>query len=44
MTQSEIFTLAIVAFLVLLILSIVFASRNKKLMNQAKENTKKQNE
>jgi cbb3-type cytochrome oxidase subunit 3 len=44
MTQSEIFTLAIVAFFVLLILSIVFASRNKKLMNQAKENTKKQNE
>ena len=30
------------AFFVLLILSIVFASKNKKLMNQAKENTKKQ--
>ena len=42
MTQSEIFTLAIVAFFVLLILFIVFASKNKKLMNQAKENTKKQ--
>ena len=42
MTQSEIFTLAIAAFFVLLILSIVFASKNEKLMNQAKENTKKQ--
>ena len=42
MTQKEIFTLAIVAFFVLLILSIVFASKNKKLMNQVKENTKKQ--
>ena len=42
MTQKEIFTLAIVAFFVLLILSIVFASKNKKLMNQAKENAKKQ--
>ena len=42
MTQKEIFTLAIVAFFVLLILSIIFASKNKKLMNQAKENTKKQ--
>ena len=42
MTQSEIFTLAIVAFFVLLIIFIVFASKNKKLMNQAKENTKKQ--
>ena len=41
MTQSEIFTLAIAAFFVLLILSIVFASKNKKLMNQAKLNTKK---
>ena len=42
MTQSEIFTLAIAAFFVLLIIFIVFASKNKKLMNQAKENTKKQ--
>ena len=42
MTQSEIFTLAIVVFFVLLIIFIVFASKNKKLMNQAKENTKKQ--
>ena len=42
MTQSEIFTLAFVAFFVLLIIFIVFASKNKKLMNQAKENTKKQ--
>ena len=42
MTQSEIFTLAMAAFFVLLILSIVFASKNEKLMNQAKENTKKQ--
>ena len=42
MTQKEIFTLAIVAFFVLLILFIIFASKNKKLMNQAKENTKKQ--
>ena len=42
MTQKEIFTLAVVAFFVLLILSIVFASKNKKLMNQAKQNTKKQ--
>ncbi len=42
MTQKEIFTLAIVALFVLLILFIVFASKNKKLMNQAKKNTKKQ--
>ena len=42
MTQSEIFNLAIVAPSVLLILFIVFASKNKKLMDQAKENTKKQ--
>ena len=42
MTQKEIFTQAIVAFFVLLILFIIFASKNKKLMNQAKENTKKQ--
>ena len=42
MTQKEIFTLAIVAFFVLLILFIVFASKNKKLMDQAKQNTKKQ--
>ena len=42
MTQSEIFTLAIADFFVLLILFIVFASKNKKLMDQAKENTKKQ--
>ena len=41
MTQNEILTLAIAAFFVLLILSIVFASKNKKLMNQAKLNTKK---
>ena len=42
MTQSEIFALATAALFVLLILSIVFASKNKKLMNQAKQNTKKQ--
>ena len=42
MTQSEIFALATAALFVLLILSIVFASKNKKLMNQAKENTRKQ--
>jgi hypothetical protein len=42
MTQNEILHLAFVAFFVLLILSIVFASKNKKLMNQVKENTKKQ--
>ena len=42
MTQNEILPLAIVAFFVLLILFIIFASKNKKLMNQAKENTKKQ--
>ena len=42
MTQSEIFTLAMAAFFILLILSIVLASKNKKLMDQAKENTKKQ--
>ena len=42
MTQSEIFNLAIVAPSVLLILFIVFASKNKKLMDQAKQNTKKQ--
>ena len=42
MTQKEIFTLAIVAFFVLLILFIVFASKNKKLMNQVKQNTIKQ--
>ena len=42
MTQKEIFALAIVGFFVLLILFIVFASRNKKLMNQVKQNTKKQ--
>ena len=42
MTQSKIFALAIAAFFVLLILSIIFASKNKKLMNQAKQNTKKQ--
>ena len=40
--QSEIAVLVFVAFFVLLILSIVFASKNKKLMNQAKQNTKKQ--
>ena len=34
--------LAFAAFFVLLIIFIVFASKNKKLMNQAKENTKKQ--
>ena len=43
MTQNEILTLAIGALFVLLILSIVFASKNKKLMNQAKQNTKNQN-
>ena len=42
MTQNEILPLAFVAFFVLLILFIIFASKNKKLMNQAKENTKKQ--
>ena len=42
MTQNEILPLAFVAFFVLLILSIVLASKNKKLMNQAKQNTKKQ--
>mgnify|MGYP001346638485 CR=1 FL=1 len=42
MTQKEIFTLAMVAFFVLLILFIVFASKNKKLMNQVKQNTIKQ--
>ncbi len=42
MTQNEIFALAFVAFFVLLILFIVFASKNKKLMDQAKQNTKKQ--
>ena len=42
MTQKEIFTLAIVAFFVLLILFIVFVSKNKKLMKQVKLNTKKQ--
>ena len=42
MTQNEILPLAFVAFFVLLILFIVFASKNKKLMDQAKENTKKQ--
>ena len=42
MTQIEIVPLAFLAFSVLLILFIVFASKNKKLMNQAKENTKKQ--
>ena len=40
--QSEIAVLVFVAFFVLLILSIVFASKNKKLMNQVKQNTKKQ--
>ena len=43
MTQSEIFTLAIAALFVLLIIFIVFASKNKKLKNLAKkQNTKKQ--
>ena len=42
MTQNEILALAFVAFFVLLILFIVFASKNKKLMEQAKQNTKKQ--
>ena len=42
MTQIEIMPLAFLAFFVLLILSIVLASKNKKLMDQAKENTKKQ--
>jgi len=39
---SEIGGLVFVAFFVLLILFIIFASKNKKLKNQAKENTKKQ--
>ena len=42
MTQIEIVPLAFLALFVLLILFIVFASKNKKLMNQAKQNTKKQ--
>lgn len=42
MIQSEIVPLVFLAFFVLLILFIVFASKNKKLMNQVKENTKKQ--
>ena len=42
MTQIEIVPLAYAALFVLLILSIVFASKNKKLMNQVKQNTKKQ--
>ena len=42
MTQIEIMPLAFLAFFILLILFIVFASKNKKLMNQTKENTKKQ--
>ena len=42
MTQNEIVPLAFLALSVLLILSIVLASKNKKLMDQAKENTKKQ--
>ena len=37
MTQKEIFTLAIVAFFVLLIIFIVFASKNKKLKKLAKK-------
>jgi len=40
--QSEIAGLAFVTFFVLLIVSIVFASKNKKLMKQAKQNTKKE--
>ena len=42
MTQIEIVPLAFLALFVLLILFIIFASKNKKLMNQAKENTRKQ--
>ena len=42
MTQFEIVPLAFLALSVLLILSIVLASKNKKLMDQAKQNTKKQ--
>jgi len=42
MTEIEIVPLAYAALFVLLILSIVFASKNKKLMNQVKINTKKQ--
>ncbi len=42
MTQIEIVPLAFLALSVLLILSIVLASKNKKLMDQAKQNTKKQ--
>ena len=37
MTQSEIFALAIAAFFVLLIIFIVFASKNKKLKKLAKK-------
>ena len=42
MTQKEIFTLAMVAFFVLLILFIIFASKNKKLKQWNKKNTKNQ--
>ena len=42
MTQSEIFALAIAAFFVLLIIFIVFASKNKKLKQWSKQNTKNQ--
>ena len=42
MMQNEIITLAFVAFFVLLILLIVFASNNKKLKNLAKQNDQDQ--
>ena len=42
MMQSEVVPIIFMALFVLLIIFIVFASKNKKLMNQAKENTKKQ--
>ena len=42
MMQSEVVPIIFMALFVLLILFIVFASKNKKLMDQAKQNTKKQ--
>ena len=42
MTQSEVVPIIFMALFVLLILFIDFASKNKKLMDQAKQNTKKQ--
>tara|TARA_B100000212_G_C27159290_1_gene440953 strand:- start:31 stop:375 length:345 start_codon:yes stop_codon:yes gene_type:complete len=42
MTQSEVFALYFAAIFVLLILFIIFASKNKKLKKRAKQNTKNQ--